>query len=312
MENEFISWLKSKNKNSIADYVELGIGDDGAIIAAPDRIVVATDAIAEGTHFLLDQHELQRIGRKALAVNLSDMAAMAARPIAATVAMQLPRSFTLEQTQQLYSGIDLFAREYNVAIVGGDTNRWSGGLVLTVTVFGVPMQKVLAPEGKPCIWRMDQACAGDVVFVSGEFGGSIHGGHLDFEPRLALAEYMTNHYAVSAATDASDSLASDLAALASASQLGFEIDLPAVPIAAAAEQTDNLTETKTPLEHAMYDGEDFELIICASPTEAEKIDRDECLPTKLTRIGEMTEGTELLARDENGRLAVLKIEGYEH
>ena len=308
MENEFISWLKSKNKNSVADFVELGIGDDAAVFSASDRVVVAMDAIAEGTHFLLDEHELPRIGRKSLAVNLSDMAAMAARPIAATVAMQLPRKFTLEQTQQLYSGIESLAREYDVEIVGGDTNRWSGGLVLVVTVFGVPMQKMVDAKAKPYIWRMDTAKAGDAIFVSGEFGGSIHGRHLGFEPRLVLAEYLTNHFEISAATDASDSLASDLAALASASELGFEIELPAIPVSDAAKQT----ETHTPLEHALYDGEDFELIICASQTEAEKIARDQCLPAKLTRIGVMTEGIGRMARDKDQTLAELKIEGYEH
>ena len=314
MEKEFIDWLCSRekefpNENPVKgeskNIVELGIGDDAAVLFANDRIVVATDAIAEGTHFACDE-SLARIGRKALAVNLSDLAAMGASPIAATIALQMPARFELAQVKELYLGIEQLAQQFCVAIVGGDTNRWDGGIVVSVTAIGVPFGK---KAGK--LWRISGAAAGDAVLVSGEFGGSILGKHLDFEPRVALAEYLVDHYAISAATDASDSLSADLASIAAQSKLGFEMELGSVPLSDASKELAK-TSGKTALEHGLSDGEDFELIICAPESEALKMLDDKSMPTKLTRIGKMTAECDFIAIDAAGNRSPLTIQGYQH
>ena len=301
MENDFVAWLCGRQRK-LPGTIETGIGDDAAVLSPNSRIVVATDSIASGTHFL-ETESLTRVGRKALAVNLSDMAAMGAKPFAATVAFQIPSGFELSQVQEIYCGIEQIANEFAVSIVGGDTNRWDGGLVVSVTVIGTPYKNRL--------WKMDAAKVGDVILVSGDFGGSILGKHLDFQPRVKLAEYLTQHHNVSAATDVSDSLSTDLYGLAAASKLGFEIEIKHVPVSDAAHEL-AAGSGKTALEHALSDGEDFELIVCASELDASKMLGDPTLPTKLTRIGKMTAEQNFVTIDDAGQHRPLTIRGYEH
>ena len=194
MEHQFHNWLRSQPHGaaSVTNVsINTGIGDDAAVIDfASQPLIVTTDAIAEGTHFWIPKREsdqgpsrvaaFERIGRKALAVSLSDIAAMGARPVAATLNFQCPKTLTLEDLQALYNGTSRLATEYGLAIVGGDTNTWQDGLVVSSTVFGTR-----SPEQTG--WSLNGAKPGDVIYVSGEFGGSIHGRHFDFEPRLALA-----------------------------------------------------------------------------------------------------------------------------
>ncbi len=136
MEQQFIAWLRERLPPH--PLLRLGPGDDAAVLrmAGIDECAVTVDLLTEGVDFLLTEVDPRRVGRKALAVNLSDLAAMAARPLAAVVAVALPRQGGRELAVELYEGILPLAEEYNLAIAGGDTNSWDGPLVITATLLG--------------------------------------------------------------------------------------------------------------------------------------------------------------------------------
>lgn len=312
MEHDFHQWLKEQA--SSLPFVSIGIGDDAAAIMPvkfdlPDNVqanaewVVTNDMIAEGTHFelatdqSLTQH-LANIGRKSIAVSLSDIAAMGAIPMFATFSLQLPRSLNLANSISLYEGASSLANDFNVAIIGGDTNSWKGPLVLGTTLFGVRQH---LKDG----WKLSDAKVNDVVLVSGDFGGSLHGKHFLFEPQINLSRYLIENYSIHGATDATDSLSLDLMAIGKSSNVGFQIDLNAIPISTDVESV----EPEKRLKHALYDGEDFELILTTSPTEAEKILNDEQVPSRLTKIGSIIDGPPRII-DLDGE--IVEVKGYIH
>ena len=251
MEQEFIRWLRQRNDRSNQS-VQIGIGDDAAVIT-PDSspLVVTSDSIADGTHFDARIHTLRQIGRKAVAVNLSDVAAMGARPLYATLSFLLPRAFSAEQAQELFLGGADLAAEFGVQIIGGDTNSWPGKLVVSATLIG---------QVEHATWRMSVCGPGDAIVVTGEFGGSILGHHLDFVPKCRLADSFAKKYSIDAATDVSDSLSFDLDQICLLSGCGAEIELERIPVRSAAWELAKSRGGKSGLEHALYDGEDFELI----------------------------------------------------
>ena len=136
-EFEYIRWLRQRTP---ADpRVLVGPGDDCAVLrpsSAP--LLVKTDMLLENSHFVLEEAGPRRVGRKALAVNLSDIAAMGGRPIAAVVSVGLPRKGAAHLAEELYHGMRAIADEFATAIVGGDTNTWDGGLVISVALLGEP------------------------------------------------------------------------------------------------------------------------------------------------------------------------------
>ena len=308
MEREFIKWLTKLGVDE-GSQVVLGIGDDAAVLdqgafADPDRsgVIVTTDAISDGTHFMLGDQPLELVGRKALAVNLSDLAAMAARPVAATVSLSIPRGFGLDQAKQLFAGIERLSQQFQVPVVGGDTNVFDGPLTICVTAIGTPM---VWP-----VWKMSGAKSGDVILVSGHLGGSILGRHLTFEPRVELAEALAAKYTVNSATDISDSLSLDLNALTTASGVGAVLNREQIPIANAAKIL-AADSGKSPIEHALTDGEDFELLITVTPEVADRLLSDHQVPGKMTRIGKITDTPGLWSEDD-GHLTPVSVSGYTH
>ncbi len=305
MEQEIIQWIKSVCNTESAN-VLLGIGDDAAILNFPDSSVATTDVIAEGTHFDLNTISLQQVGRKAMAVNLSDLAAMGSRPAAALVTLQLPNAFKLEQVQELFSGFQQLANQYHFPIVGGDTNRWEGDLVVGATLIGKPMF-----ANQKGYWRLASGNPGDAIYVTGEFGGSLVERHTTFSPQLEMAAHLLKHHNIASATDASDSLALDLAHLASASGTGFEIDSRRIPISNDAIKHSSSTGL-SPLEHALYDGEDFQLIVCVPEDQISAMETDTNLPDRFTRIGQLNDTGVFTMIDEIGISHPLPIKGYQH
>ena len=304
MEHDFHNWLRNHTSiQGLEKSVILGIGDDGAILPESSaHTVVTTDTIAEGTHFDTSIHSLEQIGRKAIAVNLSDIAAMGAMPTHAVLTLLMPRHFSLDEAIQLYSGILEIASNYNVTIIGGDTNRWDGNLVIGATLIG---QRSPSISG----WKLDGAQAADRVVVSGSFGGSISGHHLSFEPRIELANYLAGRYEIHAATDVSDSLSLDLQLLANASNVGLDIEAEKIPISNSLKAANS----PKPLDGALYDGEDFELILTVAPAVFERIKLDSDVPCQLTDIGEVTpkeQGLRIL--DSHGTPNPMIPRGYIH
>jgi len=313
-ERDFIAWLRQRLPQHARLLV--GPGDDAAIVDLSGRsdTVVTTDMLMDGVDFRVGEVDPRRIGRKALAVNLSDLAAMAAVPKAVVISVAIPKSaeshtcdFAL--AQQLYEGLLPLATEFDVAIAGGDTNAWNGPLVINITAFGTvtPRGPLLRSSGR----------SGDAIVVTGDFGGSILAKHLDFTPRVREALQLHERYNLHAAMDVSDGLSLDLSRLAEASGCGAESFLDRIPIAPAATTLAISSTASNPhavaLQHALGDGEDFELIITAPPETAAAMCREQPLgSTKLTEIGRLIAEPGLFAVDSQGRRTSLAPRGYEH
>src|SRR5258708_2685972 len=208
--------------------VVVGAGDDCAVldVGIPDRLLLfKTDAVVEGIHFTPDTPP-EKIGHKALARCLSDIAAMAGTPVAALITLALPRDFAAAFVAAIYDGMNALARRHGVAIVGGETTSNPGGLLISVALLG------WAPRGKAVL--RSGAEVGDAIFVTGELGGSLAAKHLEFEPRLAEARWLAQHFSLHALIDLSDRLAGDLRHILKASRVGAELFSSAIPISRAA------------------------------------------------------------------------------
>jgi thiamine-monophosphate kinase len=305
MESAFIAWLRQRLPPH--PLLRLGLGDDAAVLrtAGVDECVLTVDLLSDHVDFELSQLDPRRAGRKALAVNLSDLAAMASRPLAGVVALLLPQRGGLELAVALYEGLLPLAEQYDVAIAGGDTNSWDGPLVVSVTLLG----RVTARGPL----RRDGARPGDRIVVTGAFGGSILGRHLDFEPRVHEALLLMERYELHAGIDASDGLSIDLAHVADESGCGALIHTAAVPVAEDARRlAAQRADGSTPLEHALGDGEDFELILAVPPHEAERMLRDQPLGVPLTAIGEFIAEPGLWRADPQGKRSKMVPQGWQH
>jgi len=305
MEAEFVDWLRKRL--SAHSNVELGLGDDAAILRWKDaaNCVVTTDLLTDQVDFDLELHDPRRIGRKTLAVNLSDLAAMASRPVAAVISLALPRDGALRLAQELYEGLIPLAEEFDVAIAGGDTNCWQGPLAVSVTAIGA-----VTPHGA---LRRDGARPNDVLMVTGTFGGSLRGKQFDFTPRVREALDLNANYNIHAALDVSDGLSLDISRLAQESGCGACLDLDTIPVSQDAyELSASSPENLTPLERALSDGEDFELVLAVPSKEAERLLSDQALEVPITRIGVCTAQPGLTCIDHRGRTRSLAPRGFEH
>lgn len=301
MERQIIEWLQGNFPPRPPVFV--GIGDDAACIEFGSRpLIITTDAIVDGVHFQTSKHSWRNIGHKAVAVNLSDLAAMGAVPIAIVVALVLPRETQLEQVQELYAGIRSLCDRWGVAIAGGDTNVANGPLAVSITAVGVPL------EGRRP-WLVSGAEVGDSILVSGSFGGSILGKHLTFEPRCDLARHVARQYEIHAATDVSDGLLFNLSVIARASACGALLALDSIPVSQDAAK---MSDGQPALDHALYDGEDYELILVANGEQAARMLEDSRMPTRLTQIGRIDSGDGIRASQSDGSERPLPIRGYSH
>jgi thiamine-monophosphate kinase len=298
VEQSFLAYLRGRCRG--LPQVAVGIGDDAAIwdFPAGQQLVACTDQIIDGVDFRSAEHSLADVGYKALAINLSDIAAMGAEPTAALVTLALPKPAATQTAGQVYEGILAAAAEFQVAIAGGDLSTYHGPLSISITLLG----------SVPCgtAWLRSGARQGDAILISGPVGGSIRGRHLRPTPRIELARQLRGLVTVTAAIDISDGLSLDLDRLCAASGGGAELDVEAIPIhddaIALSEQTG-----RTPLEHAWSDGEDFELIVTMSQADA-VVAREN---TSLVPIGEITGRTGLWKRG-SGNLQRLSPQGYLH
>lgn len=254
-ENALVAWLTERFAAD-ARRVPIGIGDDMALVRLNGPLVaITTDMLLDGVHFDASRHGYDLVGRKAIACSLSDCAAMACTPRAATISLALNRDMLLADVQRMYEGMARVADEYECAIVGGDTTSWDGRLAIDVAMLAEPM----SPRGPI---RRSGAQAGDVIFVSGLLGGSLLGRHLTFEPRLALARQLAGESGLHAMMDLSDGLAMDLHRLCRASRCDAELrpELIERVVSDAARQMAQ-QDGRPALEHALSDGEDFELLV---------------------------------------------------
>jgi thiamine-monophosphate kinase len=305
----FIDWLRQRTPAT--GRVLLGPGDDTALLRWPGGAdcLVTTDMLLEGSCFrLAETHPSEpgagtarQIGRKAMAVNLSDIAAMAGVPVAAVVSVGLPRRGGRSLAEELYLGLREMADAYDTAIVGGDTSSWDGPLVLNVTLLGEA-----TPRGAV---RRKGARPGDWLLVTGPLGGSLLGKHLDFMPRVREALALHQTVALHAMIDVSDGLAADVSHLCAESGIGAVLRAEAIPMADAARA---FQDGRSPLEHALADGEDFELVFALSPADASMLLGNQPVPgITLTAIGECIAEAGLWL-EEAGQRRPLPPLGYVH
>ncbi|MCC7475301.1 MAG: thiamine-phosphate kinase [Pirellulales bacterium] len=319
MEREFLDWLRSHTP--CHPCAKLGLNDDAALVslAGRDEVVVTTDLLTDAVDFQLDKHEPRRIGRQALAANLSDLAAMAAKPLAAFVSLALPRGggagySALELAIALCEGIIPLAAEFDMALAGGDTNTYDGPLALSVTALGTTTGHgpLTRSAGQP----------GDWLIVTGPLGGSILGHMLDFTPRVREAILLHERYDLHAAIDISDGLALDASRLAAASGCGAVLNLDCIPISqdaiALAEseiesRSANTCDLPTlALRHALGDGQDFELLIAADPTTARQILEDRPINCELAHVGKLVPEPGLWHQLATGDRSPLEPTGWQH
>lgn len=291
--------------------VLLGIGDDAAGLdcRVDHETLVATDMLLDGVHFVVDECGPYLAGRKALAVNLSDLAAMGGRGLASFVSIALPKSQPIAWADELMQGVIDLGAEWNCPVAGGDTNSWNGPLVINVAVVGETLQTQST--------RRSGAKPGDVIVVTGALGGSIHGRHLRFTPRLEEAAELLRLAAPHAMIDISDGLSSDIQHILAASGVGARIEEAAIPVHPDVTLHSGLAgldseDRQAWLTHALNDGEDFELLFTLPHGEWERLQAEWRHPTPLTRIGVVTEGQGCMLVGNSGESVPLTAGGYVH
>jgi thiamine-monophosphate kinase len=261
----YIDWLR--HQTPTAANVLVGPGDDTAVLRpGQGPLLVTTDMLLDESCFRLADAGPFRVGRKAINVNLSDIAAMAGVPTAAVVSVGLPRTGGRWLAEDLYRGMRDAADAFGVPLVGGDTNSWDGPLAISVTLLGE------ATSRGPVL--RSGATVGDWVLVTGPLGGSILGHHLDFTPRVREALRLHEAAGLHAMIDLSDGLARDLHHICEESKCGAVVVADQVPIAAPAHEL-SARDGHSPLDHALSDGEDFELVFTVSSADGQRLLRDQ-------------------------------------
>jgi thiamine-monophosphate kinase len=292
------------NKN-----VLIGVGDDCAVLdlGIPEKLILfKTDAVVENIHFT-KKIVPEKIGRKALARCLSDIAAMAGTPTAALVTIGLPEKFEAQFIEKIYDGINSCAEKFGVAIVGGETTKNPGGIFISIALLGT------VARGKQIL--RSGAKIGDAIFVTGELGGSLAEKHLEFEPRIAEASWLAENFTIHSLMDLSDGLAGDLRHILHASKTGAEILKSAVPISRVAKlKAKESSASKPAFAAALTDGEDFELLFTLASKDAVKLldEWKKKFPKlKLSCIGKIVAGEGILIRDKTGSHK-FEANGYVH
>lgn len=310
--------------------VLVGPGDDAAVVAGSrnERLVVTTDAVVEGVHFSRAYSTPADIGHRALAVNLSDLAAMGATPRWALLSLMLPSSIREADVEELVDGLAALADRYGVSVIGGNITRTEGPLIVDVTAGGeVGSRKWLTRSG---------AKAGDEIWVSGSLGGAAAGlemlrrgsgvsnadrglliadcitRHLRPEPRVRLGIAVGRAKAARAAMDLSDGLADALEQVATASGSGVRVDAAALPIDACARDWWT-AQGADALRAAVAGGDDYELLF-AVPRKARGALKNvmQRMPhPPLTKIGEFTKDPHERVLLRAGKEEALP-KGFEH
>ena len=277
-----------------------GIGDDCAVLPSSSRRqLVTVDPVMYGRHFD-DTVAANAVGQKLLKRNLSDIAAMGGHPRAAVVALALSPQLKTRWLADFYRGLATASRRYGVPIIGGDIAQQSEGFSATLTLIGEATtgDRVLTRKG---------AKIGDWIYVTGKLGGSILGYHHRFIPRLKEGQWLATRREVRSMMDVSDGVAKDVFALTPTGTVPA-LESALIPISAAAKLRAK-NSSKSPLHHALTDGEDYELLL----TVAARADRTtfeavwkRTFKTRLNCIGRFTQEI------SPGQIDLQAYHGYEH
>ncbi len=319
-----ISRLASQLPQPARDVV-VGIGDDAAVVqpGAGEEVLLTTDTMVEGIHFLPNTLSSIDVGYKCVAVSISDIASMGGIPKHVLLSLAIPDTYETEWLLQMYEGVRIACEQFGCDVIGGNVTRTIGPFIVTSTLTGV------VPKGQAIL--RSGAKSGDVVFVTGDIGGSAAGlallqNHpmvpadergqlLEFHRRpvpQVHAGQILRECGASSCNDISDGLASELNEIASASSVRLRIDEVRLPVAPV---TRNLARNlgKNPYEFAWYGGEDYQLVGTAVPRAfAKAIARCESMGLKLTQIGRVEFGDGVVVQHEDGAMELVLSRGYNH
>ena len=286
--------LIRKNSFSTKDVVK-GIGDDTAVLSVGGSChqLFTTDMLLEDVHFTRKENA-RAIGHKALACNISDIAAMGGLPSAAVISLGLPAEVEIDFVKEIYRGINALAKRFSVAIVGGDTVR-SEKIIINVALLGwVKKQELVTRSG---------ARQGDMIFVTGPLGKSFETGkHLSFTPRVAESQFLVKRFLPTAMIDISDGLSVDLGHILKESRVGAYLWEEKIP------KTKGAT-----LSQALSDGEDFELLFTVSQKTGKQLMRRRKDQLQFYPIGEIIDSPKRLKfLDNAGKEKDFPLIGYKH
>ena len=313
------SSLKDSQRNAV-----LGIGDDGAALKiAPGKLTLVTlDTLVENTHFKWDYASPRQVGWKALAVNISDIAAMGGVPTYCVVGLGLSGTLEVDLVDGLCEGLKEIAARYGIGLVGGDIVR-SSEFFITVCLLGE------VAGGRIC--SRSGAKPGDLIFVTGELGAAAAGlacfdtaevrlesgkrellvqKHLRPSPRLKEGQWIAARRIATAMIDISDGLISDFSRIREESRVGAVLWEEAIPVALPAVEL-ACSLGRSPQGWALYGGEDYELLFTASPDKRKLLDEEAPFPFSV--IGEVRQWQEgMVLKDPEGRHMRIGEEGYNH
>jgi thiamine-monophosphate kinase len=323
-ENRIVQLLKSRySRRSVS--IKKGIGDDAAVIrprGASEYLLITSDMLLEGVDFRVEWTTPLQLGQKAIAVNLSDLAAMGARPRAFTVSLAVTRGISERWIRDFYDGLTDPKHSMGAHLIGGDLSSSRGGISISVTALGESLErKVLYRHG---------GRAGDIVYVTGVLGRSAAGlkllqksivhprtepqraalrSHLSPLPRCEAGLWLAQSGFVRCMMDLSDGLSADLPRMCAASGVGAEIDEAHIPV---------LDESRgwgfNPLQLALHGGEDYELLFAVSKRKADLFEKvyPSNLP-RVTRVGRLiSDASKILMISESGRRFRLLDQGFDH
>jgi len=308
------------------DHVIHGIGDDAAVTEVPGGVLlVTTDMLIERVHFLRGTISPFQLGAKALAVNLSDIAAMGGTPHDAFVSIAVPAQVPVEELDEIYAGMKELARSTGVNLLGGDTTGSKQDLCLNIVVTGsAPRDQVLYRSG---------ARIGDRIVVTGTLGDSTGGltvlldqppvpdtvsaalleAHFSPELYLEEARSFAESGAVHAAIDLSDGLASDLRHICRCSGVGAVVEAASIPLSDELRALCRVT-AQDPMELALAGGEDYRLLVTVEPSALERLRSviAETTGRTLYDVGEIVDGEGIAVRHRDGSTVPLASTGWDH
>ena len=303
-----------------------GIGDDCAVIAGDNKNVylISTDLLIEGVHFELEYFSACDIATKAVAVNVSDIAAMGGRPKFITVSIALDKNSNLHFFKDFYAGVKRSCKKYDIDLIGGDTSSSKNGIFISITIIGEAKNNeyLLRNGAKP----------GESIYVTGNLGDSSGGldilknkyaidekvdkflvkRHLTVSPRVDEGAMLAASKSVSSMIDLSDGVGSDIQRICEESNVGAEIFAESIPV---SKQLKSLSKVsgKDVLDYALYGGEDYELMLTVKEGDEKMLESDfrKQFKKKIYRIGKIVEGERAKLKDINGIYHNIS-NGYNH
>ncbi|MFA5865615.1 MAG: thiamine-phosphate kinase [Phycisphaerae bacterium] len=304
-EFEFIDWVKRLlDRPANRKDIPVGIGDDMAVINFQGgKLLLGSDMTVEDVHFDFVHARPERVGHKALGRCLSDCAAMAGLPIAAIISLAKPTSVSQDVLKDIYRGLAQLADRFACPIVGGDTSSSPGRLIIDVCLLGK------CEQNEPVL--RSGAMVGDYLYVTSLLGGSILGKHLEFEPRIGQARWCAQNLPLHAMIDISDGLSSDLGHLCRQSHCGAELAVADLEKIISPDARKLACKTgQTPLDHALNDGEDFELLaaIAQAPDNLPRLPET----MRLFPVGRIIHGNDIYLMHSDGRQEKLFPGGFVH